>query len=318
MKKEIYLEKDYNKIKRGYDIQKVSSKINILNSFTKNGLIIGHWNLSKSIKSIKAKKSLAIVTGFSLSGKLHLGNKLTIDVANSISKQGAKLFIPISDTEAILTRKNPKSIKTDFNDLLNDLVRIGVGTRQTEIYLHSNNRKVQYLLLKFLKNLKISDFKQIYGGGINLPTIFAISNMMADIFYPLENGYKQVVVVLGIDEIKHAQLIKLLSKRLRITEPSFLFTKILNGLKNTKMSKSKIKENILISDKPAVAKNKLIKNSLKRKFKDVSDEPAYQIAKWQLNISEDKLDKLSKDLNHDEFIKYVANKLEEYFKNGFK
>lgn len=84
------------------------------------------------------------------------------------------------------------------------------------------------------------------------------------------------------------------------------------------MSKSKIKENILISDKPLVAKNKLIKDSLKRKSKDISDEPAYQIAKWHLSIPGDKLDKLSKDLNHDEFIKYVANKLEEYFKNGFK
>ena len=318
MKKEIYLEKDYNKIKRKYNLQKVSSKINSLDSFTRNGLIIGHWNFDKSIKNIKAKKSLAIVTGFSLSGKLHLGNKLTIDVANSLSKQGAKLFIPISDTEAILTRRNPKSIKADFNDLVNDLVRIGVDTRQTEIYLHSNNRKVQYILLKFLKNLKISDFKQIYGKDINLPTIFAISNMMADVFYPLENGYKQVVVVLGVDEIKHAQLVKLLSRRIKMREPSFLFTKILNGLKSDKMSKSKMKENILISNKPMVAKNKLIKNSLKRKFKYISDEPTYQIAKWHLSIPENKLDKLSKDLSHYEFIKYVANKLEEYFKNGFK
>jgi len=263
MKKEICLEKDYNKIKREYYIQKVSSKINSLDSFTKNGLIVGHWNFDKAIKNIKVKKSLAIVTGFSLSGKLHLGNKLAIDVANSLSKQGAKLFIPISDTEAILTRKHPKSIKADFNDLVNDLVRIGVNTRQTEIYLHSNNKKVQYLLLKFLKNLKISDFKQIYGEDINIPTIFAISNMMADVFYPLENGYKKIVVVLGVDEIKHAQLVKLLSRRLKIAELGFLFIKILNGLKNTKMSKSKIKENILISDKPAVAKNKLIKISQK-------------------------------------------------------
>ena len=101
-------------------------------------------------------------------------------------------------------------------------------------------------------------------------------------------------------------------------EPSFLFTKILNGLKSDKMSKSKMKENILISNKPMVAKNKLIKNSLKRKFKYISDEPTYQIAKWHLSIPENKLDKLSKDLSHYEFIKYVANKLEEYFKNGFK
>jgi len=317
MKKEIYLEKDYNKIKRKYNIQKVNFKISPLDKFIKNELIIGHWNFDKAMKNIK-KKDLAIVTGFSLSGKLHLGNKLTIDIANSLSKQGAKLFIPISDTEAILTRKSPEIINENLNMFIRDLIKIGIDIRKTEIYLHSNNKKVQYLLLKFLKILRIYDLKRIYGEKIDLPTIFAISNMMVDVFYPLENGYKQVVVVLGVDEIKHAQLVKLLSRRIKMREPSFLFTKILNGLKSDKMSKSKMKENILISDKPTVAKNKLVKNSLKRKFKSISDEPTYQIAKWHLSIPENKLDKLSKDLSHYEFIKYVANKLEGYFKNGFK
>ena len=317
MKKEIYLEKDYNKIKRKYNIQKVNFKISPLDKFIKNELIIGHWNFDKAMKNIK-KKDLAIVTGFSLSGKLHLGNKLTIDIANSLSKQGAKLFIPISDTEAILTRKSPEIINENLNMFIRDLIKIGIDIRKTEIYLHSNNKKVQYLLLKFLKILRIYDLKRIYGEKIDLPTIFAISNMMVDVFYPLENGYKQVVVVLGVDEIKHAQLVKLLSRRIKMREPSFLFTKILNGLKSDKMSKSKMKENILISNKPMVAKNKLIKNSLKRKFKYISDEPTYQIAKWHLSIPENKLDKLSKDLSHYEFIKYVANKLEGYFKNGFK
>lgn len=315
--KKIYLEKDYKKIKRKYNLQGINYKINSLKVFIKNELILGHWNFDRTIKNIKTKE-LAIVTGFSLSGKLHLGNKLSIDIANALSKQGAKLFIPISDTEAILTRKSSKMVNKNFYISTKDLVKIGIDNRKTEIYLYSDNKKVQRLLLKFLKNLRISDFKQIYGRNIDLPAIFAISNMITDIFYPFEKGYKQVVVVLGVDEIKHAQLVRLLSKKLKLVEPSFLFTKILNGLKSDKMSKSKEDENILISDKPAVAKSKLTRNSLKQKFKDMHDEPAYQIARWHLNIPKKELNKLSKDLSYNEFIDYISNKLKRYFENEFK
>mgnify|MGYP002405554323 CR=1 FL=1 len=84
------------------------------------------------------------------------------------------------------------------------------------------------------------------------------------------------------------------------------------------MAKSKIDENILISDKPKVAKDKLLENNLKRRFKYLCDELPYQIARWHLNIPKSELNELSKNLSYSEFVKYVANKLEEYFKNGFK
>ena len=127
--------------------------------------------------------------------------------------------------------------------------------------MHSDNKNVQYLLLKIIKILRYSDFKKVYGGKIDLPEIFAVSNMMADVFYPFDKGYKKAVIILGIDEIKHAELIRFLSKKLKLVEPIFLFTKILNGLKEGKMSKSREEENILISDEPQAARRKLIKNS---------------------------------------------------------
>ena len=317
MKNKIYLEKDYEKIKKKYNIQKINSKNKFLNKFVKNESIVGHWNLNKKTKSLRMK-DLAIVTGFSLSGKLHIGSKLIIDIANDFAGEGAKLFIPLSDTEAILTRKPQKNIDKNFNVFLKDLIKSSVDIERAEIYLHSNNKKVQPLLLKILRILKYSDFQKIYGKNIDLPEIFAISNMMADVFYPFDKGYREVVVILGIDEIKHAELIMSLSKKLRLVEPAFLFTKILNGLKKGKMSKSKEEENILISDKPQVAKRKLIKNGLTRKFEDICDEPAYQIAKWCFNIDKEELNKLSKDLSYKEFVDYAGDKLEVYYKNGFK
>lgn len=317
MRDRTYLEKDYNRIKKKYHLKKINSENRFLNKFIKNESIVGHWNLDGRINEIRTNK-LAVITGFSLSGKLHLGNKLALDIANSFSKKGARLFIPISDNEAILTRNPPKVINRYFKAFIKDFKKSDISLRKSEIYLHSDNKKVQSLLLKILRVLKYSDFKRIYGKNIDLPEIFAISNMMADVFYPFDKGYRQAVVILGIDEIKHAQLIMFLSKELGQVEPIFLFTKILNGLKKGKMSKSKEEENILIGDKPKLAKRKLIKNSLIRKFRDVRDEPAYQIAKWCLNIGKDELDKLSKDLSYKEFVDYIGNRLEVYYKNGFK
>lgn len=317
MKNKIYLEKDYGAIKKKYNIQNLNSENEFLNKFVKNEFIIGHWNLDKITKNLRMKE-LAIVTGFSLSGRLHLGNKLVIDVANSFVRDWTKLFIPISDTEAILTRKPQKNINKSFNVFLKDLIKCGVDIKGAEIYLHSNNKRVQYLLLNLLRNLKISDFKRIYGKNIDLSEIFAVSNMMADVFYPFEKNFKKIVIILGVDEIKHAELIRFLSRRLRLVEPVFLFTKILNGLKDDKMSKSKEKENILISDSPQTAKNKLLKSSRERRFKNMCDEPVYQIAKWCLNIDKKELNKLSGDLSHKEFVDYIGNKLERYYKNGFK
>jgi tryptophanyl-tRNA synthetase len=317
MKNKIYLEKDYEKIKKKYNIQNINPKNKFLNKFIKNEFIVGHWNLDKTAKNLRVK-DLAIVAGLSLSGKLHLGNKLVIDIANDLAREGTKLFIPISDTEAILTRKPQKDINKNFNVFLKDLIKCGVDIKRAEIYLHSDNKRVQYLLLNLLRNLKISDFERIYGKNIDLPEIFAISNMIADVFYPFEKNCRQIAIILGVDEIKHAELIRFLSQRLRLVEPIFLFTKILNGLKNDKMSKSKEKENILISDSPWVAKNKLIKNSQKQRFKNICDEPVYQIAKWCLNIDKKELNKLSRDLSHKEFVYYIGNKLERYYKNGFK
>ena len=317
MKDRTYLEKDYNRIKKKYNLKKINSENRFLNKFIKNESIVGHWNLNGKTNDVRTNK-LAVITGFSLSGKLHLGNKLALDIANSFSKKGAKLFISISDSEAILTRNSPKVINTYFNAFTKDLTKSDISLRKAEIYLHSDNKKVQSLLLKILRILKYSDFKRIYGKNIDLPEIFAISNMMADVFYPFDKGYRQAVVILGIDEIKHAESIIFLSKKLRLEEPIFLFTKILNGLKKGKMSKSKEEENILISDKPKLTKRKLIKKSLTRKFKNICDEPAYQIARWCLNISKKKLDKLSKDLSYKEFVNHIGSRLEGYYKNGFK
>jgi tryptophanyl-tRNA synthetase len=311
MKKTNYfLNTNYPKIIKIYKIIQLNSNEK---NFLKKDTILGHWNFGPIYKSIQKKKRFAIVTGFSASGKLHLGNKIALDITFYLGKFGGKSFIPLSDTEAELTRKNPINVTDDFNLFKSDLKRWKFNLNRSEIYLHSSNKEVNNLANLIIRKMKYEDYKKIYGSKINLSGIFALSNMLADIFYPSQKGYKKTLVILGVDEIKHARLAILASKKLGFPKPSFLFLKILNGLKNEKMSKSKPEQNLLLSDSAKNVRHK-IKNS-NIKTLEMIDNPLYQIALWILEVDKKNLDEISKELKYNKFVSIIFQKLEEKYKN---
>lgn len=305
-----FLNRDYPGIIKRYKLSRLNrSQENLLKKET----ILGHWNFEQIEDIIQKKKRFAVITGFSASGKLHLGNKMVLDIAFHLEKFGGKIFIPLSDTEAALTRKTLGNVRGDLNFFKSDMIRWHFNISNSEIYLHSSNKEVSSLFNLIIKKLDYEDYKKIYGSKINLPGIFALSNMLADIFYPFQQGYKKTLVILGVDEIKHARLAIFASKKLGFPRPVFLFTKILNGLKNEKMSKSKPEQNILLSDSAKNVRHK-IKNS-NIKTLEMIDNPLYQIALWILKVDKKKLDKMSKELKYNKFASVISQKLEERYKN---
>ena len=305
-----FLNKDYPNIIKKYKISQLNSKEKNL---LKKDTILGHWNFGQIDHLIQNKKRFAIVTGFSASGKLHLGNKIALDIAFYLGKFGGKIFIPLSDTEAELTRKTPINVTDDFNLFKSDLKRWQFNLNNSEIYLHASNKEVNNLVSLIIKKMEYKDYQKIYGPKINLSGIFALSNMLADIFYPSQKGYKKTLVILGVDEIKHSRLAILASEKLGFPRPSFLYLKILNGLKKEKMSKSKPEQNILLSDSAKNVRHK-IKNS-NIKTLEIIDNPLYQIALWILEIDKENLDKMSKELKYNQFVSIISQKLEERYKN---
>jgi tryptophanyl-tRNA synthetase len=305
-----FLNKNYPSIRRKYKISQLNSKEKNL---LKKDTILGHWNFKQIYHSIQNKKRFAIVTGFSASGKLHLGNKIALDVAFYLKKLGGKVFIPLSDTEAELARKTPINATDDFNLFKSDLKRWEYNLNNSKIYLHSSNNEVRKLVSLIIKKMEYKDFLKIYGPKINLSGIFALSNMLADIFYPSQKGFKKILVILGVDEIKHARLAVLASEKLGFPKPSFLYLKILNGLKKEKMSKSKPEQNILLSDSAKNVRYKIKNNSIKNL--EIIDNPLYQIALWILEIDKEDLDKMSKEISYNQFISIISQKLEGRYKN---
>jgi tryptophanyl-tRNA synthetase len=308
-KPDYFLNEDYPKMIKRYKINQLNSNEK---NFLKRNTILGHWNFGQIYNSIQKRDNFAVITGFSASGRLHLGNKLALDLAFCLKNKNTKLFVPLSDTEAILTRKAPKEVNKEFNYFTSDLKKWNFDLRNSEIYLHSSKKEIAHLVNLIIKKLEYDDFKKIYGSKIDLSGIFALSNMLADIFYPYQQGYKKEIVILGVDEIKHAKLAIFAAEKMGFPKPSFLFLKILNGLKNEKMSKSKPEQNVLLSDSAEEAKRK-IKNS-KIRTDDIQDNPLYQIANWILEIDRNELDKISRELKYEEFISFISDKIENKYR----
>jgi tryptophanyl-tRNA synthetase len=305
-----FLNKNYPAIIKKYKISQLNSKEKNL---LKKDTILGHWNFGQIGHLIQKKKKFAIVTGFSASGKLHLGNKIALDIAFYLGKFGGKIFIPLSDTEAELTRKTPIHATDDFNFFKSDLKRWQFNLNNSEIYLHSSNKEVNNLANFIIKKMEYKDYQKIYGSDVTLSGIFALSNMLADIFHPSQKGYKKTLVILGVDEIKHSRLAILASEKLGFPKPSFLYLKILNGLKKEKMSKSKPEQNILLSDSAKNVRHKIKDNNLKTL--EIINNPLYQIALWILEIDKENLNKMSKELKYNQFVSTISQKLEERYRN---
>jgi tryptophanyl-tRNA synthetase len=305
-----FLNKNYPKLILENKIDSLNPKHLIL---LKEDYFIGHWDFEKIYKSIKKKEKFAVISGFSASGKLHLGNELVLETIFDLKKLGGKIFITLSDTESLLTRKTSKKSNESIDSFKKDLKKWAFDTKNSEIYLHSLNKETIHLLDVIRKKITPEDFKKIYGPEINENKILALSNMLVDIFYPYKKGYKKVLVILGIDEIKHAKLAIYASQKLGFQKPSFLYLKILNGLNKGKMSKSKTKENILLSDSPRKVKQKIRKsnpNSL-----EIVDDPFYQIGLWILKIDKRKLENMLKNVEHNKFKKIISKKLVEKYKS---
>ena len=100
---------DYKKIIENYGMEsfdeKVLKKLPNPNRLMRRLVVFGHQDLSTIIEAIKKKKEFAILTGIMPSSeKLHLGNKMVIEMVKYFQEQGGKAFVLVADLEALATR----------------------------------------------------------------------------------------------------------------------------------------------------------------------------------------------------------------------
>ncbi|AUB55884.1 MULTISPECIES: tryptophan--tRNA ligase [Methanobacterium] len=236
----------------------------------RRGIVFGHRDFGRIIKAIREKSEFAVVTGMMPSGKMHIGHKMIVDQLTWYQEKGAEIHIPIADMESYSARG------IDFNEAkriaieeyITNYIALGLDpdNEKLHIYLQSENKIVGDLAYKLAKRVNMNEMKAIYGfsGSTNIAHIYAPLIQVADILHPQIKecgGPKPTVVPVGPDQDPHIRLTRDIAERFQsqfeFITPSSTYHRFITGLTGGKMSSSKPKTAIFLSDTPEVAEKKL-------------------------------------------------------------
>lgn len=236
----------------------------------KRGIIFGQRDYGRILKAIQEKSEFAVVSGMMPSGKMHIGHKMIVDQLIWYQDHGADIFIPIADMESYSARN------IDFEDsrelaileYLTNYIALGLDFKKRNIhcYLQSENITVQNLAYLTGKKVNLNEMKAIYGfsGSTNISHLYVPLVQVADILHPqLEEfgGPKPTVVPVGPDQDPHIRLTRDIAERFKnkfnFIAPSSTYHRFITGLTGDKMSSSKPKTAIFLSDSPEVAEKKV-------------------------------------------------------------
>ncbi|MTK64389.1 MAG: tryptophan--tRNA ligase [Methanobacterium sp.] len=236
----------------------------------KRGIIFGQRDYGRIVKAMREKSEFAVVSGMMPSGKMHIGHKMIVDQLVWYQKHGADIFIPIADMESYSARdiEFEDSRELAIVEYLTNYIALGLDFKKKNIhcYLQSENKTVQNLAYLTGRRVNLNEMKSIYGfsGSTNISHLYVPLVQVADILHPqLEEfgGPKPTVVPVGPDQDPHIRLTRDIADRLKnkfnFIAPSSTYHRFITGLTGDKMSSSKPKTAIFLSDKPEVAEKKI-------------------------------------------------------------
>ncbi|MGO9386818.1 MAG: tryptophan--tRNA ligase [Methanobacterium sp.] len=264
---------DYEKLKEQFGIKPFTycmKEIKNPHPLMSRGIIFGHRNYKQITNAIKEGKNFAVITGMMPSGKMHIGHKMIVDQLIWYQENGAEIYIPIADMEAYSARgvDFESSRQLAISEYITNYLALGLNLekKNLHIYLQSENKMVIELAYKLARKVNLSEMKAIYGfsTSTNLAHLYAPLIQVADILHPQlseYNGPKPTVVPVGPDQDPHIRLTRDIAERFKsqfnFITPSSTYHRFITGLTGGKMSSSKPKTAIFLSDSPEVAAKKI-------------------------------------------------------------
>jgi tryptophanyl-tRNA synthetase len=259
---------DYQKVVEKYGMEpfdeKILKKFPKPNRLMRRFVVFGHQDLDRIADAIKNKKEFAILTGIMPSAeKLHLGNKMVVEMVKYFQEQGGQAYVLVADLEALATRgvSLEEAEKRAKGFYIPAYIALGLDPKKTHFYFQSKNETVKNLAFEFSTKLTFNEFRAIYG-DIDAGKIMSVLTQIGDILYPQIEKPKPVVVPVGSDQSPHIRACRDVVRRYKkynFVLPSATyhkFTPSLNG--ETKMSKSKPGSYISIPEDPEVAGKKML------------------------------------------------------------
>lgn len=264
---------DYDKLINHFGIKEISGEFDKLNNISplmRRGVIFGHRGFENIVKDIKNKKDFAVVSGMMPSGRMHIGHKMVVDQLKWYDSLGAYLSLPIADMEAYAARGTDfkESKRLAIEEYLSNYIALGLNLKKDNIhvYLQSEYEELKDLTFKLSKKVTFNEMKAIYGfsGSTNIAHTYVPLVQVSDILIPQLpelGGPKNVVVPVGPDQDPHIRLTRDIADRFKtqygFLPPSSTYHRFITGLTGGKMSSSKPKTAIFLSDSPKTAEKKL-------------------------------------------------------------
>ncbi len=236
----------------------------------RRNIAIAHLDLEPILELVAEDKEFSVVSGLNPSSQLHLGHKVLFDLLKDLQKLGARLYIPITDSESYFDSKQ------DSVDQANELAKkiiiptidqFGFDKDQINIYLLSENQEIINFALDLSKHVSPEEVKKIFGGdGVsNVGQIFYRGALqIAQILQPQlpqYGGPKHTLIPVGIDQHPYILLARDVAKKIGMIPPSELMIKFQQSLLDPekKMSGSKPETAIYLNDSEAIVKKKINK-----------------------------------------------------------
>lgn len=233
--------------------------------FIRRNIVFGHRDLDKLLDARDDKKEFAMMTGIMPSGVFHFGHKCVVDQIKMYQEMGAQITIAAADIEAYNTRNMAleESRKLVVEEYLKNYVALGIDLENIDFYFQSqagNNHLTRSKL--FAKHLTQNQVESTYGNAEPAKISSALTQY-ADILrpqFPEKGGPKPTVVPVGVDQDPHIRLTRDIADKYQeqdLVKPSSSYNKFMRGLQGGKMSSSKPKTYIALTDDIEDAKEKI-------------------------------------------------------------
>ncbi|MBU5537089.1 MAG: tryptophan--tRNA ligase [Candidatus Aenigmatarchaeota archaeon] len=260
---------NYEQTMQEFGIERIDpylKQLKNLDTLYRRGIVFGHRDFGLIVDAIKNKKPFAVLTGFNPSGPLHLGNLMVLREALFFQKNGADVFIPISNDETYVFKKAEtieKATKNAYDFVIPDIIALGFDPKKTKIFISTKLAKLYELAIKISTKTTFSAIKAIFGftNETNPGQIFYAVMQSAHILFPQLDEYggrKPTVTNIGIDQDPYMRLVRDIAAKLNFVKPASTYHKFMPGLLGGKMSGSKPETCIYLTDEPEVAEKKIM------------------------------------------------------------
>jgi len=308
--------------------------------YIRRGIIFGHRGMEEFLDKRDEGEEVAMMTGIMPSGVFHFGHKCVVDQINMYREMGAKVTIAAADIEAYNTRDMSleESRKLVVEEYLKNYVALGIDLEEVDFYFQSkagNNHLARSKL--FSRYLTQNEVEATYGNA-DPGKISSALTQYADILrpqFPENGGPKPTVVPVGVDQDPHIRLTREVARKYKeqnFVKPASTYNKFMRGLQGGKMSSSKPKSYIALTDSVEDAKEKIDqaktggKDSLeehREKGADIEEDMVFELLAFHLIKEDEELKRIRKEYESGEMLsgelKQIAKeKVEEFLKEHQK